>query len=99
MFKAPIYQFLGFSSHGSNFQACFLSHQLISVALHGSSFHLAAVYVPDLVEHILLLPKMNITPEIISLFGFRISHAQFQDVAAQKNQNTALLLHSAANSR
>ena len=57
MLKDVIYQFLGFSSHGSNFQALFLSHQLISVVLHGSSFHLVVVYVPDSVEHFLLLPK------------------------------------------
>ena len=55
MFKATIYQFIGFSSHGSNSQALFLSHQLILVSLHGSSFHLAVVYVPDSVEHFLLL--------------------------------------------
>ena len=65
MFKAAIYQFLGFSSHGSNSQEIFLSHQLILVALHGSNFHLVVVYVPDLVEYILLLPKRNIPPDII----------------------------------
>ena len=57
MFKVGTYNFLGFTSHGSNSQEHFLSHQLISVALHGSSFHLAAVYVPDLVEHILLFQR------------------------------------------
>ena len=38
IFKDAVYQFLGISSHGSNSQALFLSHQLISVALHGSIF-------------------------------------------------------------
>ena len=52
MFKDATYKFLGFTSHGSNFQALFLSHKLISISLHGSSFHLAGVYDPDLVEHI-----------------------------------------------
>ena len=50
MFKAAIYHFLGCSSHDSNSQALFLSYKLISVALHGSSFHLAVVYVLDSVE-------------------------------------------------
>ena len=65
MFKAAIYQLLEFSSHGSNSQELFLSYQLISVALHGSSFHLAAVYVLDSVEHFLLLPKRKIPLDII----------------------------------
>ena len=65
MFKAEIYQLLGFSSHDLNHQSLFLSHQLISVALHGSSFHFATVYVPDSVEHIPLLPKRKISPDII----------------------------------
>ena len=65
MFKASIYHFLGFPSHGSNSQALFLSHKLISIALHGSSFHFAAIYVPDSVEQILLLPKRKIPPDII----------------------------------
>ena len=65
MFKDSIYQFLWFSSHGLKSQSVFLSHQLISVALHGSNFHLAAVYVPDSVEHILLLTKKKIPPNII----------------------------------
>ena len=69
MFKAATYKFLGFTSHGSNSQALFLSHQLISVALHGSIFHLAVVYVPDSVEHIPLLPKRKITPYIINYIG------------------------------
>ena len=49
--KVATYKFLRFTSHGSNSQEIFLSHQLISVALHGSSFHLADVYVPNSVEH------------------------------------------------
>ena len=65
MFKDEIYHLLGFSSHGSNSQGLFISHQLISIALHGSSFHLAAVYVPDSVEHILLHPKGNVPPDLI----------------------------------
>ena len=65
MLKADIYQLLGFSSHGSNSKALFLSHQLISVSLNGSSFHLAAVYVLDSVEHFLLLPKWKIPPKIV----------------------------------
>ena len=69
MFKAATYHFLGFTSHGLNSQALSLSHQLISVALHGSSFHLAVVYVLDLVEHIPLLPKRKIPIEIIIYFG------------------------------
>ena len=52
IFKAITYKFLGFTSHGSNFQALSLAHKLISISLHGSSFHLAGVYDPDLVEHI-----------------------------------------------
>ena len=55
MFKADIYHFFGCSSHGSNSQAPFLSHQLISIALHGSSFHLADVCIFYSVEHFLLL--------------------------------------------
>ena len=97
MFKAEIYQLFGCSSHGLNYQSLFLSNQLISVALHGSSFHPTTLYIYDLVEHILLLPKRKIPPDIIILFGFRGSHAQLQDVAAQKNRNTALLLHTTAN--
>ena len=65
MFKDAIYQLLEISSNGSNSQELFLSHQLISVALHGSSFHLAAVYVPDSVGNFLLLPKRKIPPDII----------------------------------
>ena len=49
----------------SNPQAPFLSYQLISVALHGSGFHPTAVYISDLVEHTILLPKMNIPPYIM----------------------------------
>ena len=82
MLKAAIYQLFGCSSHGSNSQAPFLSHQLISVALHGSNFHLATIYVPDSFEHIILLPKRNIPPNIFIYFGFRGSHAQFEDAAA-----------------
>ena len=62
LFKAATYQFLECSTHVSNPQALFLSYQLISIALHGSNFHPAAVYVPDSFEHILLLTKRNIPP-------------------------------------
>ena len=41
MFKDSIYHFIGCSSHGSNSQEPLLSHQLISAALHGFSFHCA----------------------------------------------------------
>ena len=68
MFKAATYQLLGCSSHVSNSQALFISYQLILVALHGSSFHLAVVYISDSVEHILLLPKRKIPPYIIIQF-------------------------------
>ena len=65
LFKAATYQFLECSTHGLNPQALFLSYQLILVALHGSNFHLAAVYVPDSFEHIFLLPKRKIPPDIL----------------------------------
>ena len=65
MLKDTIYHLLGCSSHGSNYQALFLSHQLISVALHGSSIHPANAYIFYLVEHIILLPKRKIPIEII----------------------------------
>ena len=78
MFKATIYHFIGLTSHGSNFQALFLSHQLISVALHGSNFHLVVVYVPDSVEYILLLLKRKIPPDIsISLDRFTCTNSGF----------------------
>ena len=65
MLKAGIYQLLGISLHGLNSQELFLSHQLITVAIHGSSFHIAVVYVPDSVEHIHVIPKKKIPPDII----------------------------------
>ena len=65
MLKDSIYHFLGCSSHVSNSQAILLSYQLISLALHGSSFHLATVYISDSVEHFLLLPKRKIHPHIM----------------------------------
>ena len=52
MFKAKKYNFILFTSHGLNYKALFLSYQLISVALHGSSIYLAVVNVPDLDDHI-----------------------------------------------
>ena len=82
MFKAEIYQFLGCSSHGLNSQEIFLSCQLSSAALHGSSFHYATVYISDLVEYIILIPKRKIPPDIRMFFRFMGS-------PAQKNQDTA----------
>ena len=64
LFKGAIYQLLGCSSDGLNSQALFISYQLISVALHGSNFHPTVVYIYDLVEHILLIPKRKIPPNI-----------------------------------
>ena len=65
LLKVETYRFLEFSLHGSNPQAPFLSYQLISVALHGSIFHPTTVYISDLVEHIIILPKRNIPPDTI----------------------------------
>ena len=75
MFKAEIYQLLGCSSHGSNSQAPFLSLQMISIALHGSSFHHATVYISDSVGYIVLLSKRKIPLDISMLFGFMGSPA------------------------
>ena len=61
LLNADIYNILWFSSHGSNYQSLFLSCHLISVSLHGPSFHLEVVYIYDSVEHIPLLPKRNIS--------------------------------------
>ena len=69
-FKADIYNVLWFSSHGSNSQEFFLSLQLISAGLHGSSFHHAVVYISDSIGYIVLLPKRKILPNISTLFGF-----------------------------
>ena len=44
-----------------------LSHQCISVVLHGLRIHHATV--PELIDHIPLLPKKNICPEIFIWFG------------------------------
>ena len=65
LFMAETYQFLECSSHFLNPQEAFLTYQLTSVSLHGSSLHPAAVYISDLVENIILLPKRKITPEIM----------------------------------
>ena len=65
MFKDATYKLLGFTSNCSNSQALFLSHQLISVSLHGSRFHLMAIYVSDLVEHIIIFPKRKIPLDIM----------------------------------
>ena len=82
LFKAAIYQLLVCSLDGANSQALCLSHQLVSVALHGSSFHPTSIYISDSVEHIPLIPKRNIPPDIIIFCGFIGS-------PAQKNQDTA----------
>ena len=65
IFKAEIYHFIGCSSYGLNSQSLLISYQLTSFALHGFSFHLAVVYISISVEHILLLPKRNIPPDIV----------------------------------
>ena len=65
LFMAEKYQFLEFSSHVLNPQEHFLTYQFTSVALHGSSLHPTAVYISDLVEHIILLPKRKITLDIM----------------------------------
>ena len=65
LFMAATYQFLECSSHVLNPQEAFLTYQLTSVALHGSSLYPEAIYISDLAEHIILLPKRNISPEIM----------------------------------
>ena len=62
LFKSDIYQVLGCSSHGLNSQELLPSLQLISAALHGSSFHRAAVYISDPVACIVIFPKWKIPP-------------------------------------
>ena len=64
MLMAATYQFLECYSHSLNSQEPFLNFQLTSVVLHGSSLHPAAIYISDLVEHIILLPKRKIPPDI-----------------------------------
>ena len=82
LFKDATYQFIECSTHGSNPQEPFLSLQMISTTLHGSSFHHAAVYISDSVEYIVHIPKRKIPPDISMLFGF-------MGFPAQKNQDTA----------
>ena len=65
LFMAETYHFLEHSSHVLNPQEPFFTYQLISVALHGSSLHPTVVCISDLVEHIILLPKRNIPPDIM----------------------------------
>ena len=65
LFMAATYQFLEFSSHVLNPQEPFLTYQLTLVALHGSNLHPTAVYISDLVEHIILLPERKIPPDIM----------------------------------
>ena len=64
LFRAATYHFLECSTHGSNPQEPFLSLQMISATLHGSSFHRAAIYISDSIECIVLLPKWKIPPDI-----------------------------------
>ena len=65
LFMDATYHFIECSSHSLNSQEPFLTFQLTKVALHGSSLHPTAVYISDLVEHIIILPKKNIPPDII----------------------------------
>ena len=74
LFKAETYKFLECSTHGSNPQEPLLSLQMISIALHGSSFHRAAVYISDRVECIVILPKWKTPPDI---FTKRFSEKKF----------------------
>ena len=82
LFKDVTYQFLNCSTHGSNPQEPLLSLQMILATLHGSIFHRATVYISDLVECIVLLPKRKIHQDISTLFGFMGSPAHNQDIAA-----------------
>ena len=74
LFRAAKYQFIECSTHGLNPQEPLISLQIISVALHGSSFHHAAVYISDPVECIVILPKWKIPPDI---FTKRFSENKF----------------------
>ena len=65
LFMAETYQFLECFSHVLNPQEPFLTYQLISISLHGSSLHPATVYISDLVEHIIILAKRKIPPDIM----------------------------------
>ena len=65
LFMDATYHFLESSSHVLNPQEPFLTYQLTSVALHGSNLHPTAVYIYDLVEHVILLPKRKIPPDIM----------------------------------
>ena len=56
---------LNYSPSGSKFKSeeyHLLSHQCISIVLHGLRIHDANV--PEFIEHIPLLPKKNIPPDI-----------------------------------
>ena len=65
LFVDETYQFLEFFSHVLNPQEPFLTYQLTSVALHGSSIHPTVVYIFYLVAHIILLSKRKIPPDIM----------------------------------
>ena len=59
-FKSSHHIGIDYNSQGPS---VFLSHHWISVVLHGPSFHHVVVLDPG--EHISLLPKKKIPPEII----------------------------------
>ena len=80
LFMDETYHFLEFSSHYLNSQEPFLTFQLTSVALDGSSLHPTTIYIFYLVEHIILLPKRNITLDIM-MEGFTCQAPGY----AQKN--------------
>ena len=65
LFMAATYLFIECPSHVLTPQEPFLTYQLTSVALHGSSLHPTTVYISDLVENIIILPKRKIPPDIM----------------------------------
>ena len=65
LFMDTTYQFLECFSHVLNPQEPFLTYQLTSIALHGSSLHSTTVYISDLVERIILVQKRKIPLDII----------------------------------
>ena len=82
----------------ANSEACFLSHQLVSVALHGSSFHLAAVYI-----NVTNIVSANISPrvqkEIIGFIGENVDkHQQYIDkIKNTKMQKITIYSNKLAN--
>ena len=65
LFMDVTYQFLDCSSHVLNPKEPFFTYQLTLVSLHGSSLHPVAVYISDLFEHIIIIPKRKIPPDIM----------------------------------